>query len=155
MSRPITLTIAVVLQWISAVLGLIAGVTLFVGSLATMNEQVRQGIEEALTKEGVTGISASAIGWGVAVAGLLTIGISLIRVIVAVSLGRGHNWARILITVIVVLSLIGAIGGLFGGQWATSIISGVLELVILWLLWNSKSSEYIKFKTAERTIAKA
>jgi hypothetical protein len=155
MNRPITLTIAVVLQWISAILGLFAGFTLFLGSLATLNDEVRGEIEKVLAEADVTQISASAIGWGVAVAGLLTIGISIIRVIVAVSLGRGHNWARILITVIVILGIIGGIGGLLGGQWVTSIVSVVLELVILWLLWNSKSSEYIKFKTAERTIAKA
>lgn len=45
MSRPITLTIAVVLQWIAAILGLIGGVTLFLGSLATLNNEVRAEIE--------------------------------------------------------------------------------------------------------------
>ena len=155
MSRPITLTIAVVLQWIAAILGLIGGVTLFLGSLATLNNEVRAEIEKVLAEADVTTISASTIGWGVAVAGLLTIGISVIRIIVAVSLGRGHNWARILISVIAILSLIGAIGQLFGGHWLTGIVGAVVELIILWLLWNSKSSEFIKIRTAERTIAKA
>ena len=62
MSRPITLTIAVVLQWIAAILGLIGGVTLFLGSLATLNNEVRAEIEKVLAEADVTTISASTIG---------------------------------------------------------------------------------------------
>ena len=82
------------------------------------------------------------------------IGIAVIRVIVAMSLGKGHNWARILITVFVVLGLLSSIGALFGGQWV-ALVSIAFEVVILWLLWNASSSAYIKFKTAERAVAAA
>jgi ABC-type multidrug transport system fused ATPase/permease subunit len=84
------------------------------------------------------------------IAGLVVAGIAVIRVIVAMSLARGHNWARILISVFAVLNLLGGIGVLFSGQWLTAIVTIVIEVLILWLLWNSSSSAYIKVKTAER-----
>lgn len=153
MSRPITLTLAVILQWIAAVISIIAAVGLILGALATLNSGVRDEINNALTSEGVTEISAGAITGGVFVAGLVVAGIAVIRVIVAMSLARGHNWARILISVFAILSLLGGIGTLFSGQWLTAIVTIVVEVVILWLMWNSSSSAYIKLKTAERALA--
>jgi len=154
MSRPVSLTIAVVLQWIAAILYLIAGVGVLISGFATLNSSVRDEISGALEQEGITNVSASAITAGVLISGLVVIGIAVIRVIVAASLGKGHNWARILITVFVVLSLLGAVGALLGGQWV-AIGSIAIEIVILWLLWNGSSSAYIKFKTAERAVAAA
>lgn len=148
-----TLTLAVILQWIAAVISIIAAVSLILGAFATLNSDVRDEINNALTSEGITEISAGAITGGVFVAGLVVAGIAVIRVIVAFSLARGHNWARILISVFAILSLLGGIGSLFSGQWLTAIVTIVVELVILWLLWNSSSSAYIKVKTAERALA--
>jgi len=152
MNRPVTLTIAVVLQWIAAIFMIIAGVGLLLSGFATLNSNVRDEITSVLEQEGLSGVSSGAISAGVFIAGLVVIGIAVIRVIVAVSLGRGHNWARILITVFVILNLLGAIGGLISGQWI-SLVSIAIEIVILWLLWNATSSAYIKVKTAERAVA--
>jgi len=153
MSRPVTLTIAVVLQWIAAIISIIAAVGLILGALATLDSGVRDEINNALTSEGITEISAGAITGGVFVAGIVVAAIAVIRVIVAMSLARGHNWARILISVFAILSLLGGIGTLFSGQWLTAIVTIVIEVVILWLLWNSSSSAYIKVKTAERAVS--
>lgn len=152
MNRPVSLTIAVVLQWIAAVFYIIAGVGILLSGFATLNSTVRDEITSVLDQEGISGVSTGAITAGVFISGLVVIGIAVIRVIVAMSLGKGHNWARILITVFVVLSLLSAIGALFGGQWV-ALVSIALEVVILWLLWNASSSAYIKFKTAERAVA--
>ena len=154
MNRPVSLTIAVVLQWIAAIFYVIAGVGILISAFATLNSSVRDEISSVLDQEGITGVSAGVISAGVFISGLVVIGIAVIRVIVAMSLGKGHNWARILITVFVVLSLLGGVGALFGGQWA-ALISIAIEVVILWLLWNASSSAYIKFKTAERAVAAA
>ena len=148
-----TLTIAVILQWIAAIISIIAAVGLILGAFATLNSDVRDEINNALSSEGVTGISAGAISGGVFIAGLVVAAIAVIRVIVAMSLARGHNWARILISVFAILSLLGGIGTLLGGNWLTGIVSIVVEVVILWLMWNSSSSAYIKVKTAERAVA--
>ncbi|MGA0208618.1 MAG: hypothetical protein ACO3LZ_01725 [Candidatus Nanopelagicales bacterium] len=153
MSRPMTLTIAVILQWIAAIISIIGAVGLILGAFATLDSGVRDQIDNALSSEGVTGISAGAITGGVFIAGLVVAAIAVIRVIVAMSLARGHNWARILISVFAILSLLGGIGTLLGGNWLTGIVSIVVEVVILWLLWNASSSAYIKVKTAERAVA--
>ena len=154
MSRPVSLTIAVVLQWIAAISYVVAGVTLLLSGFATLNANVKDEITGVLDQEGITGVSAGAISAGVFISGLVVIGIAVVRVIVAMSLARGHNWARILITVFVVLNTLSAIGALFGGQWV-AIFYIAIEVVILWLLWNGSSSAYIKFKTAERAVAAA
>jgi hypothetical protein len=150
----VTLTIAVVLQWIAAVFYVIAGVGILLSGFATLNSNVRDEITSVLDQEGISGVSTGAITAGVFISGLVVIGIAVIRVIVAMSLGKGHNWARILITVFVVLGLLSSIGALFGGQWV-ALVSIAFEVVILWLLWNASSSAYIKFKTAERAVAAA
>ncbi len=148
-----TLTIAVILQWIAAIISIIAAVGLILGAFANLNSDVRDEINNALSSEGVTGISAGAISGGVFIAGLVVAAIAVIRVIVAMSLARGHNWARILISVFAILSLLGGIGTLLGGNWLTGIVTIAVEVVILWLMWNSSSSAYIKVKTAERAVA--
>jgi len=56
--------------------------------------------------------------------------------------------------VLAALSLAGSIGQVFGGEWLTGVISIVIEVVILWLLWNASSSAYIKAKGAEHAAAK-
>ena len=152
MSRPITLTIAVILQWIAAIFMILWGVVLLFGAAATLSSEFRNEISSVLEQEGITGVTPGAITAGVFIAGLVVMGIAIIRVVIAVSLARGHNWARILITVFVVLTLLGGIGALIGGQWV-ALVSIAIEVIILWLLWNSSSSAYIKVKTAERAIA--
>ena len=148
-----TLTIAVILQWIAAIVGIIAAVSLILGAFATLDSTFRDTISNALTSEGITEISAGQITAGVFVAGLVVAGIAVIRVIVAVSLARGHNWARILISVFSVLTLLGGIGSLLAGEWI-ALVTIVIELIILWLLWNSSSSAFIKLRTAERALVK-
>lgn len=152
MSRPITLTIAVVLQWIGAVITIIAAVGIILGAFATLDSGLRADIDKALADSGVSGVSAGAITGGLFVGGLIVAAVAVLRVIIAFSLARGHNWARILISVFAVLNLLAAIGYLFGGLWLNAIIGIVVEGLTLFLLWNAASSAYIKEKTAERAV---
>lgn len=157
MSRPISLTIAVVLQWIAAIFGIIGGVFLLGAAGAMSSQSVRDEVNRVLDEGGFAEITAATIAWGVLAAGIFTVFISVIRIIVAVSLARGHNWARLLITVFVALSLLGAIFELFqgGGAFWRGIAAIIVEILILWLMWNRSSSAYIKVKTAERALAKS
>lgn len=155
MKRPASLTIAVVLQWIAAIAGLWAGSILMVGSLAIFDESARDEIAKALSEAGVTNIDPAMVGMAFLVFSLLIIIVSIIRLIIAIALGKGRSWARIVLTVLSALSLAGAIGQVFGCELLTGLISAVIEIVILWLLWNSASSAYIKAKTAEHAAAKA
>lgn len=126
MSRPITLTIAVVLQWIAAVIAIIGAVGVIVADFS------------------VVGLVAS----------IVLIGIAVVRAIIALSLARGHNWARILLTVFSIIAAFSSVTQIFGGAVLNGIVSLVLEIVVLWLMWNSSSSTYIKVKTAERAVSK-
>jgi len=155
MNRPASLTIAVVLQWIAAIAGLWAGSILMVGSLAIFDESARDEIAKALSEAGVTGIDPGMVGMAFLVFSLLIVVVSIVRLIIAIALGKGRSWARIVLTVLSALSLAGAIGQVFGGELLTGPISAVIEIVILWLLWNSASSAYIKARTAEHAAAKA
>lgn len=149
-----SLTIAVILQWIAAIISIVGAVGLMLGAIATLDSGAREQIDQALASADVSEISATAVTGGLFVAALVVAGIAVIRVIVAVSLGRGHNWARLLISVFAILSLLGGVGALFGGRLLEGIVTIVVELAILWLMWNSSSSAYIKLRTAERAIVK-
>lgn len=126
MSRPLTLTIAVVLQWIAAVVAIIGAVGVIVADFSFV------------------GLIVS----------LVLIGIAVIRAIIAFSLARGHNWARILLTVFAIIAAFSAVTQIFGGGVLSGIVGLVIEVLVLWLMWNSSSSTYIKVKTAERAVTK-
>lgn len=151
MKRPVSLTIAVVLQWISAVAGIIAGIGLLLTSLAMLSSDARSAVEEALKEAGIADVSGSTIGAGLLVVAVLLLILSAVRVIVAVSLGRGRNWARILITVIAALDILVSLGQLIGGEIISGLIGLAIEVVILWLIWNSASSAYIRERSAVRS----
>lgn len=121
-----TLTIAVLLQWIAAVLAIIGAVGVIVSEFS------------------VVGLIVS----------LILIAIAVIRAIIALSLARGHNWARILISVFAIVSAFGAVSQIFSGSVLGGIVGLVIEIIVLWLMWNSSSSTYIKVKTAERAVTK-
>jgi hypothetical protein len=155
MKRPVALTVVVLLQWIAALIGLFGGFVLALGALSFMDASVRGEVEQALTDGGINDVSAGAVGVGVFIAALMLIAIAIVRVIVAVSLARGRNWARILLTVLSALSLAGAVGPMLSGKLVAGLVSVVVEVIILWLLWNSASSAYIKARTAEHAAASA
>lgn len=149
-----SLTIAVVLQWISAVAGVIAGWAFLMIAVATFDSDARRGIEEVLSEAGIDDVSGAAVGAGLAVVGVLVIALSIVRIIVAVSLGRGRNWARVLITVLAVLNILVSVGQLFGGEIISGVVSLAIEVVILWLMWNPSSSAYIRARADERAAAR-
>ena len=151
MKRPVSLTIAVVLQWISAVAGIIAGIGLLLTSLAMLSSDARSAVEEALKEAGIADVSRSTVGAGLLVVAVVLLILSAVRVIVAVSLGRGRNWARILITVIAALDILVSLGQLIGGEIISGLIGLAIEVVILWLIWNSASSAYIRERSAVRS----
>jgi hypothetical protein len=154
MTRPVSLTIAVVLQYVAAIVGIVTGVVLLLGASAMTADGVTDAINEQLQSTDAP-ITAEVIRWGVLAAALILIMIGILRVIIARALSHGHNWARILITVFAAFMLITGVAELFQeGQFWRGVGSVLLELVILWLLWNASSSAFIKAKTAERSLGK-
>ena len=143
MSRPATLTIAVVLQWVAAIITLLAGLDLFMSALRLSNAKAQLAIDNADRLSGVTDVSASQIVAGVLMAGIILIAIAIFRIILALYLGRGRSWARIVITVLVVLNLLGGIAYVFQEEFWRGLPTIALEIVALWLMFNRASSAYI------------
>lgn len=148
MSRPATLTAAVVLQWIAAVIALLAGLDLFMSALRIDTAQTGAALENAEKLSGVTDVSATQIVAGVMTAGLILIAIALIRVVLAIYLGRGRNWARIVITVLAVLSLLGGIAYVFQDEFWRGLPVIAIEILVLWCMFNRASSDYIAAQSA-------
>jgi hypothetical protein len=143
MSRPWTLTGAVVLQWLAAVIALLAGFDLLMSALELSNDSTKRALEQAMTSQGVSDVSAAQVVFGVAIAGVLVLAIALLRIVLAVYLARGRSWARLTITVLVLLNVLAGVVYLFQDEFWRGLPTILLELVVLWLLYNSRSSAYI------------
>ncbi len=148
MSRPVSLTIAVILQWIAAVVAAISGFDLMAAAFEMSKEGTAAQLEAALAGQGIDDVSGSLILIGVFIAGVLITCIALVRVMAAFYLGRGRNWARIVVTVLVGLNLIGGFAYLFQGYLLRASLTIAIELLIVWLLFNERSSAFIRERSA-------
>ena len=149
MKRPVTLTIAVVLQWVAAVIAVIAGFDLIAAAIEMSQAGIATQIEAALVNQGIIDISGQFVVVGVLVAGVLLIAIAFVRVMVAVYLARGRSWARIVVAILVLISLAGGVGYLFQGYLVQAALAIGVDLLVLWLLFNSSSSAFIASRSAE------
>ena len=66
--------------------------------------------------------------------------LAFVRVMVAVYLARGRNWARIVVAVLVCVSIVAAGSPPVPGLPAAVGADLVVDLVVLWLLFNARSS---------------
>ena len=148
MSRPVTLTIAVILQWIAAVGAVIGGLDLIFAAVEMRQEGVALQLEGALVNQGIIDVSGATLVTGVLLAGVLLLVIAFIRVMVAVYLARGRNWARIVVALIVVVNMAGGLASLFEGYWVRALVVVAVEVTVLWLLFNARSSAFIASRSA-------
>ncbi len=124
--RPGGVTLVAVLVWISGVLDIIGGVLL----LFMQNDAELQS-----SLGGSGGLLSAAVG------GIL---LGAIVVVVANGLLRGRNSARLVITVVEVLSIV---VGIFLAIAAPTLLSSelvgvLLSVVVLALLWSRSASKY-------------
>ncbi|MGD9990371.1 hypothetical protein [Pseudonocardia sp.] len=128
LTRPGSVTVVVVLVWISAILQLLVGVLLLVvaATVGTADIDVARGVIVAV--------------------GIFTLVIGLLTAAVASRLGKGGNGARIIVTVLEVLQIVGAITTLsvYGTTGAGSGAIGniAIAVIILALLWNNRANEF-------------
>jgi hypothetical protein len=148
MRRPLSLTIAVVLQWVAAVVGVISAFELIATAYELSKAGVADQLEGALVNQGVVDVSGPFVVAGVFIAGVLLITIAFVRVMVAVYLGRGRSWARTVIAVLVGISLVGGFAYLFQGYLLRFALTVSVDLLVLWLMFNTSSSAYIREKSA-------
>ena len=144
MRRPASLSIVVVLQWVAAVVAIVSGFDLLQAGFSLSKAGVPAALESTLITQGVDDTSGSLIVVGVFMAGVLLIAVGVLRVIIALYLGRGRNWARIVISALVAINLVGGFAYLIQGYTLRASATILIEVVVLWLLFNGRSSAFIK-----------
>lgn len=125
--RPASVTLVVVLTWISAVLAVLGGLLLIVvGSITG----------------GAAGLTPGVLG-GIGVAYVI---LGLITGAVAARLARAGNGARLLVSVLVVLQIAGGIAAIStvgsGSTVTQALVSILVGIVILLLLWNARANAF-------------
>ena len=118
-TRPGGVTLVAVLAWISGAVNIIAGSLLVFAAI----------------------MAPDALWYG-----LVQLVLGIITIIVSVGLLRGRPNARIVVTVVFVLSLISAVFVIFFQQaqvWS-GIVSGVAVLIGLVLLWTRPANEFFR-----------
>ena len=152
MKRPVTVTIAVVLVWITAVFDALAALGFLGVAAAASIPEGEAAIAKSLAEGGISDIPAGMIGTTFLVLAILFLAIAVVEIVVAIFLGRGANWARVVITVFIGLGFVSSLVDIIQGGWGiiTGGIGIVLKIVVLWLLWNARSSEWIREKSLQR-----
>lgn len=139
MKRPVTTVAGAVLVFLRAVVGL-----LFVAELALNWNLV--ATQSAIAIDGLD--DAEAIGVGLTVVLVLVAVVILVDVVFAVFILRGHNWARIIVMIVAVLSISAA----FTSWWLedleitlkTSLLSTALDTLILLALSSRSAAAYAR-----------
>ena len=133
--RPGSVTFIVVLMWILAIFEVIGGIAAVLVSFKSLTPQ--QAAQ--LLAEGVSDLDQ------VRLAGIITIIFGILIMLFASGLKNGSNGARIFISIIVVLNILGnALGmGLLKVEsvWS-ALLSIVLWLIVLAMLWTSRASAF-------------
>lgn len=132
--RPTSVTVVVVLTWISAILHLLLGILLVVAAVA---------IGAAASG------STRVVGTGLAVVlAIVYLIIGLITVIVAVRLGQGGRGSRMILTIIEAIAIIAnVITWITVGtrqQAVSSVLAIAFAVVILILLWNKTANQFFE-----------
>lgn len=125
--RPGSVTTVVVVTWIVAILTILAGVLLLLIS------------DSALAEADISEGTATTYG-------IVELVLGAVIALVAIGLGRGNNFARILVSILMVLRLGLAIwAGIVlwgtGGFWSV-VVAGLLALLVLALLWNDRANQF-------------
>ena len=128
--RPASVTLVVILVWIVALVNIIEGIWLI----------FERNSAQALVEYGLDPNQ-------VLVAAIVQIIFGLIVALVASSLGNGSQFARFLISLLMILDIIADV--IFVSQYGSrylwgTVIAILFALIILILLWNSKASRFFK-----------
>jgi hypothetical protein len=127
--RPGSVTVVVVLTWISAVIAIVSGVLLLIFAPAVRVQ-----------------VGNSNVSTAVIIIGVVILVICLLTAWVATRLGKGGNGARILLTILEGLQIAGALATLStvsgSNTVSQSVVTIIIGVVILALLWNSRANAF-------------
>lgn len=125
--RPGGVTFVAIIAMIIGFMSLVAGFVFLLGD--------SQGLADAGISEG----TATTYGWVELIFGVIT-------VLIAIGLWNGAGWARLVVTALMVVRIIGSIWIAFAlsghGGFLVGTIAGGLAVIVLLLLWNGRSDEF-------------
>ena len=144
--RPSTVTIAVILIWLRFALTLAGAVSivLFGTGVAASDQAV---IAEELQRAELPAEWATTVGPILIVTGVAFLILAIIEAIFAVAIGRGSNVARIRLTILIVLRLIGGLVLILFGWGGNSFEYGTflgmaVGIIMLLLLYNHAANQF-------------
>ena len=92
-----------------------------------------------LANAGISESTATTYGWVELIVGVIT-------VLLAIGLWSGAGWARLVVTAIMIVRVIGSIWVAFAlsghGGFLVGTIAGGLAVIVLLLLWNARSDAF-------------
>lgn len=149
--RPPSVTIVVVLLWISFALILVSAIAAFFAGTGLSAAGNEEQIAEELRALDLPASWAPAVGPIFLVIGGVLLVLALIQALFAVFISKGSNVARILLTVILVIRLVTSILGMFTASGNINILFGTvlsvgLDIVILFLLYNAQANSFFTDK---------
>jgi hypothetical protein len=120
--RPGGVTLVAVIVWIQGLLTLIGGIIALIGAFAP-----------------------GAVGGAFLAVAIISIIIGIITIAVGFGLLRGSNGARILTTIVLVISLATAIFSMFAtNSFWSQVVSALLAVIGLILLYTQRANEYFR-----------
>lgn len=150
MSRPVSLTIGVILQWVAALVAVLSGLDLIAAAFSMSRSGVSEQLEATLHEQGIDDIAGSLLVLGVFLAGVSVVTLALLRILVAAYVWQGRSWARIVLTVLIGINIVGGIAYLFEGYVMRMLLTVPVDILVLWLIFNEQSSTFFKERTATR-----
>jgi hypothetical protein len=97
------------------------------------------GDSQGLTDAGISEGTATTYGWVELIFGVIT-------VLIAIGLWNGAGWARLVVTALMAVRIIGSIWIAFAlsghGGFLVGVIAGGLAVIVLLLLWNGRSDAF-------------
>ena len=121
--RPSSVDLAVKLIWATIVLSLLSAVFTFVLIDSIIDQQLdAAGATETISSDTIRTAAIAGAVFGL----VISVGISAL---LAIFIGKGANWARIVFTVLAVLAVLGSLIG-FGAQPVVLTLINVLSLLL-------------------------
>jgi hypothetical protein len=145
-TRPSQVTIVVILIWIAFALTVVGAIaTIIAGTAIAASDQA--SVEQLLKDLDLPTSWSTTAGPIVIVTGALFFIIALIEAIFAVAIARGSNVARILLTILIAIRLIGGLVFILTSWGTATFMFGVfldmgLAIIVLLLLFNHQSNEF-------------
>ncbi|MEY4171525.1 MAG: hypothetical protein RLZ94_2598 [Actinomycetota bacterium] len=145
-TRPSQVTVVVILIWIAFALTVVGAIaTILAGTAIAASDQA--SVEQLLKDLDLPKEWSTTAGPIVIVTGALFFIVALIEAIFAVAIGRGSNVARILLTILLIIRILGGLVFILTSWGTAAFMFGIfldmgLAIIVLLLLFNHQSNQF-------------